>query len=264
MKGRIGAILAVCLLLAGCTPLLEREYITVAEHSSKYWEGEAANILRAESYQDLVNDLLLLVGSHTEDALLRLYNYEDDAVVADALEQAAAEVQQQTPMGAYAVEYITTEKQRQRSYYEVSIHIAYRRSTEQILAVVNATSTAALPALLDSAMEAEKTELAVRISYWGSDGQAQVRQMVKEARERWELTEAAPWVVCYYPNPDRAGLVEFLMPRETLTEEEWAVLAAAGELLGGEEEPPEEAAEETSGQGPEEAPETPEEPVKND
>ena len=114
MKGELGAILAACLLLTGCASLLEREYTTVEEHSSKYWEGEAANSLRAESYQDLVNDFLLLVGSHTEDALLRLYGYEDDAVVADALEQAAAEVQLQTPMGAYAVEYITAEKQRQR------------------------------------------------------------------------------------------------------------------------------------------------------
>ena len=239
MKRRIGAILAACLLLTGCTSLLEREYTTVEEHSSKFWEGEAANILRAESYQDLVNDLLLLVGSHTEDALLRLYNYEDDAVVADALERAAAEVQQQTPMGAYAVEYITTEKQRQRSYYEVSIHIAYRRTAEQILAVVNATSTAALPALLDSAMEAEKPELAVRVSYWGTDEQARVAQMVAEARERWELTEAVPWTVYYYPNQDRAGLVEFLMPREPLSDEEQAALAAAAAELPEETDGPE-------------------------
>ena len=243
MKRRLGAILAACLLLTGCTSLLEREYTTVEEHSSRYWEGEAANILRAESYQDLVNDLLLLVGSHTEDALLRLYNYEDDAVVADALERAAAEMQQQTPMGAYAVEYITTEKQRQRSYYEVSIHIAYRRTTEQILAVVNATSTAALPALLDSAVELEKPELAVRVSYWGADGQAQVERMVSEARERWGLTEAAPWTVYYYPNPDRAGLVEFLMPREPLSEEERAALAAAAGMPEGETDVPEEAAD---------------------
>ena len=260
MKRRIGAILAVCLLLTGCTSLLEREYTIVEEHSSKFWEGEAANILRAESYQDLVNDLLLLVGSHTEDALLRLYNYEDDAVVADALERAAAEVQQQTPMGAYAVEYITTEKQRQRSYYEVSIHISYRRTTEQILAVVNATSTAALPALLDSAMEAEKPELAVRVSYWGTDEQAQVEQMVAEARERWELTEAAPWTVHYYPNQDRAGLVEFLMPREPLSDEERAAMAEAGGLPEDGADGPEEAAD-----APEETADAPEgESEKND
>ena len=249
MKGKLGAILAACLLLTGCASLLEREYTTVEEHSSKYWEGEAANILRAESYQDLVNDLLLLVGSHTEDALLRLYGYEDDAVVADALEQAAAEVQLQTPMGAYAVEYITAEKQRQRSYYEVSIHISYRRTTEQILAVVNATSTAALPALLDSAMEAEKPELAVRVSYWGTDGQAQVEQMVAEARERWDLTETVPWTVYYYPDQERAGLVEFLMPldlmpagEEMLPEETDALPEQADGTPEGEPDVPEDDA----------------------
>ena len=54
-------VMALC-LLAGCTPLLEREYSTVEPHSSKFWESEAAGTLRAEHYQDIVNDLLILIG----------------------------------------------------------------------------------------------------------------------------------------------------------------------------------------------------------
>ena len=57
--------LALC-LLTGCSALLERTYSTAEPHSSKFWESEAAGTLRAENHQDVVNDLLLLVGQHRE------------------------------------------------------------------------------------------------------------------------------------------------------------------------------------------------------
>lgn len=147
-KLKITAALCALLLLTGCASLLERQYSTVEPHSSKFWESEAADTLRAENHQDLVNDLLLLIGQHTENATIRLYNFKDDMTVAETLEQATTEIQQETPMGAYAVEFITSSSQAQRGYYEVSVQISYRRTAEQIQAVVNATSTEALSSLL--------------------------------------------------------------------------------------------------------------------
>ncbi|MCI2055904.1 MAG: hypothetical protein LKJ86_02040 [Oscillibacter sp.] len=212
MKKRVfaAALAGVC-LLSGCSSLLNRTYSATEEHSSKYWESENADTMRAESYQDIVNDLLLLVGRHTEDAAVRLYNYTDDASVSDALEKAATEIQQETPMGAYAVEYITSESSSQRGYYEVTLHISYRRTLEQIQSVVNATSTSALPDLLDAALEQSKTELAVRLGYWGEDEQASVEQSVADVREVWGLTDTAPWTISFYPQTGDVGLIEFVM-----------------------------------------------------
>ena len=62
-KLKITAALCALLLLTGCASLLERQYSTVEPHSSKFWESEAADTLRAENHQDLVNDLL---ASHNE------------------------------------------------------------------------------------------------------------------------------------------------------------------------------------------------------
>lgn len=212
------AALMCAALLCGCSSLLDREYSVVEEHSRRYWESEAADTLRAESYQDIVNDLLLLVGRHTETAVIRLYEYRDDTAVSDALERAASEIQQETPMGAYAVEYITSESQRQRSYYEVTIRISYRRTLEQIQAVVNATSTAALPDLLDAALDSGKTELAVRIGYWGENDPVAVEEAVAALWEERGLTleENAPWLAAYYPAEGKVGLVEFLMDPDSL------------------------------------------------
>ena len=100
MKRWIAAAAALC-LLTGCAPLLERSYSTAEPHSSKYWESEAAGTLRAENDQDIVNDLLILIGQHTGSATLRLYNFPDDQAAAEAMERAALEVQQETALGAY-------------------------------------------------------------------------------------------------------------------------------------------------------------------
>lgn len=203
-------LLAAVTLLTGCASFLDREYSSVEEHSSKYWESEAAGTLRAESYQDIVNDLLILIGQHTESATVRLYNYEDDMTVADTLEKATTEVQQETPMGAYAAEYITCTSQSQRSYYEVSVQISYRRTAEQIQSVVNATSVSALPSLLDSAFTAGKRELAVRIGYWDSN-EAGISAIVDQVRTDRGLTADDPaWTVSYYPKTGTVGLIEFV------------------------------------------------------
>ena len=208
---RVICLLWACLALTGCSALLEREYATVEPHSSKFWESEAAGTLRAENYQDIVNDLLILIGQHTESATVRLYNYEDDLTVADTLEQATTEIQQETSMGAYAVEYITASSRAQRGYYEISLQISYRRTAEQIQAVVNATSTEALPALLETALDEGRTELAVRIGYWGENDQARVEEAVAQLREERGLTETSAWTISYYPPSGQVGLIEFVM-----------------------------------------------------
>ena len=100
MAGRrfLPLLLGLCLLLTGCNSLLEREYNNVEPHSSKFWESEAADTLRAENYQDIVNDLLILIGQHTESATVRLYNYQDEMTVGDTLEMAAAEILTEEPL----------------------------------------------------------------------------------------------------------------------------------------------------------------------
>ena len=214
MGGRLLALLVPLCLLTGCASFLERTYTEVEPHSSRFWESEAAGTLRAENYQDIVNDLLILIGQHTETATLRLYNFDDDLSAAEALEQAAAETQQEAPLGAYAVEYITSTSQSQRGYCEAAVQIGYRRTAEQIQAVVNATSPEAVYSLLSAALDEGRTELAIRISYWGSEGQAQVEASAARVREDRGLTETPPWQIHYYPPNGSAGMVEFLMDPE--------------------------------------------------
>lgn len=223
---RLMALAAACAVLSGCS-LLERSYGVVEAHSRKYWESEAETTLRADNYQDMVNDLLILVGQHTESAVIRLYEYNDDMTVAETLDAAATEVQQETAMGSYAVEYITASSQALRGYYEISVSIRYRRTAQQVQNVVNATSVAALPELLTAALGEGKTELAVRMGYF-QDQQPEVDAIVAQIREEQGLADTPAWTVSYYPSPENVGLIEFL----------WGSTEAEGE---GQEAPPEAA-----------------------
>lgn len=223
---RLLALAAACAVLSGCS-LLERSYGVVEAHSRKYWESEAETTLRADNYQDMVNDLLILVGQHTESAVIRLYEYNDDMTVAETLDAAATEVQQETAMGSYAVEYITASSQALRGYYEISVSIRYRRTAQQVQNVVNATSVAALPELLTAALDEGKTELAVRMGYF-QDQQPEVDAIVAQIRKEQGLADTPAWTVSYYPSPENVGLIEFL----------WGSQEADGE---GQEAPPEAA-----------------------
>ena len=213
MKIRMLALMLAAVVLTGCTSLLEREYSVASPHSSKFWESGATATLRAENRQDIVNDLLLLIGQHTEKATIRLYNYDDDLMVSDVLDRAIVEVRQDTAMGAYAVEFITaTTAHKQRVYYEIEVQISYRRTAEQIQSVTNATSPEAIYSLLQDALDAGETELVVRVGYWGTEGKDRLESALVRLREERKLTEEdKPWLACYYPQEGPVGLVELIL-----------------------------------------------------
>ena len=156
--------LALCLTLSGCggNVVLERSYSVSTPHSEVYWENEGADTLRADSYQDLVNALLLLLGEHSEEGVVRIYSEEDAAAMA---EQACKEVQEETALGAYLLDYISYTDTQERAYYEMHVRLGYRRTAEEQAGIVTATSTEALPDLLRlTAREGALSRIAVRFT----------------------------------------------------------------------------------------------------
>lgn len=168
MKHRILAgSLCICLLLSGCSSLLDREYVSVTPHIATETEEGDPTVLRAESYQDLVNALVHLVSQRAGTGTVRLYL--DDEEVEPALERACLEVVQQVPVGAYAVDYIKYSAQSVVTYSQAEVEIAYRRSKEQMDAIVSATGRSALQAEFASALLRGNGECVVRISHFSED-----------------------------------------------------------------------------------------------
>ncbi len=211
MKKIIAFVLsATMVLLCGCGSLLHREYSVVEPHASDYYENE--DVLRAESYQDVVNDLLILVGEQKKEGTVWLYL--DDAAAADVAElaeRACREVQRETPLGAYAVDYLTyTIDSTPRNYAAISLTIGYRRTAAQMDSIVHTTSISALADLLAAASEGGVAELTVQVSYFEKQEQ-EVRAIVEDAQRRAGRQEQDPWQVTFYPEGGDVGIIKIIL-----------------------------------------------------
>ena len=127
------------------------------------------------------------------------------------IEQACQEVQRETPMGAYAVEYLTyTVDETPRNYDAIQLTVGYRRTAAQVAGIVHITSTSALGDLLREAARNHAAELVVQVGYF--DHQAEeVRTQVTQIQAEVEPESKEPWTVNFYPDSGNAGIIEVLL-----------------------------------------------------
>ena len=207
-KRRLPLLLAALLCLTGGGSFLEREGYEVKDHSSSYYEGSGRGVLQADTYQDLVNDILILVGNHTEEGTIRLYCSQEGLDANEAASSACQEVEHDTPVGSYAVEYLQyTVDDSARNYSEIVVTIGYRRTEQQLNSIVHATNITALRDLLADAAAQGLTELAVQFS--STDGTAaDVERLVRGVETP---SGGQGWTVTFYPSRDNVGLAEILL-----------------------------------------------------
>ena len=172
MRGLLCLLLAaLCLPLSACAPLLEGEYTQVEPHADRYWESAADDIMRAESYQDLVNALLLLIEEQEASGVVRLYL--TDVSYSEAWEMvrtACAEVREETAIGSYSLHSLDFSMEELRdSYYEVSLQPVYRRTAADIESMVETSSSSAIYDMVLLAWENGQDRLTVRYTYLSED-----------------------------------------------------------------------------------------------
>lgn len=180
----VPALVLVLALLTGCS-LLDRDYGVVEPHANRYWEDSASDILRAESYQDLVNTLMLLVEQHGESGMLRLYLTDVGYIAAlDMMRQAITEVREETAIGSYSLERMDFNMEELRnSYYQVELHPVYRRTAEDLAAIQETASSSAIYDMLLRAYEEGEERLTVRYAYLAEEQEVllqNIRQLQAE------------------------------------------------------------------------------------
>ena len=138
-----GALAALMALTTGCSAILNRDYTSVTPHSATPQADGESNTIRVGSYQELVNALIYLIGRGTEGGAIRFDGGDsDETAIQQMLDEACLEVVQEDPLGAYAVEYIKYSVTPIVGSYEANVQITYRRTREQVAAIVDATGTA--------------------------------------------------------------------------------------------------------------------------
>lgn len=233
VKRWILAAAAACLVLTGC---LDRSYSSVEPHENRYWESTAEDILRAESYQDFVNTILLLVEQHEETGIIRLYLTDVDYATAFAMvKDACTEVRLETAVGSYLLEKLDYDMEELRnSYYEVTLLPTYRRTQEDLDSIVETASSSAVYELLVTAWENQEPKLTVRYAHPAEEQDVLVDNIlllqtelvtgtaaqtpgenVGETAPETETPEITPWEIYFYPPEGEGTIVEiFLQPQQ--------------------------------------------------
>ena len=233
-------LLAACLLLGGCSAMLNRPYEVVTEHAYHAAAG-ASGIPDVSTYQALVNSIYSLVQDGVEQGQIRLSSYTSKTGdVAGDLNTACNEVANEDPLGAYAVDFIRSDYTRVVKDYQVTITISYRRTPEQIKALVNVTGSSAIREELRQVLREFRGEAALRVGYFSED-QDYIAALIRQAY--YNTPEAAlgmpEWTITLYPEEAASGprVVEILLtyPQEvqSLRTQSQGLLDRADSLLAG-------------------------------
>lgn len=211
MKIRVTALAAaLALLLTGCSGLLVRTYSQVTPHNNTPVTTGNSSVLRVESYQELVNALLYLINQGVETGTVQMYNYPGDPE--EDLSVACLEVAQEAALGAYAVDYIKYDLTTVVASYEARISITYRRTHQQVSAIVAATGPSAIRSELQEVLSVFGSEIALRISYFNEDED----YILRLVRQAYYATPGSalgmPQVeVAIYPDTGTERIVELLL-----------------------------------------------------
>ena len=157
--------LAVCLtlcLLSGCAALLERSYGVSEPYADRYWDSSAEDTLRVESYQDLVNSLLLLVEQRAEEGIIRCYGEAGE--YAQAME-AKKEVCKETMLGSYFLKDIQISYESGPNYSTLTCQMHYREDAADIASIMTLSDSQSLVDLLRLAVREGLDKLTARFAY---------------------------------------------------------------------------------------------------
>ena len=155
-------LLALVLALSGCASLLERDYSVVEPYADSYWDTEE-DALRAESYQELVNSLLMLVEQRSEEGTIRFY--PDSDAPYSQVGEASREVREETALGAYLVEEMSFLYQRTEDHCTLTWNIAYREGAADPDSLMTLSDAQSLVDLLRLAVREGHEKLTARFSY---------------------------------------------------------------------------------------------------
>ena len=209
MKKRILALgLGVLLALgSGCAAMLERSHVSSTAHVDYAVEGDDESILRAETYQGLVNSLRYFIEEHRSGGVVRLYNYAGD--VESDLTAARDEVLQD-PVGAFAVGALNYDSTRILTYYEVKLTISYTRSAGEVEAIPEVFGLSGMQQELSRMVTERQRSAVFMASYFSGD-----RRMVEKLFV--EGIYNAPALFCYPAGPETDLNYEISLYPETGT-----------------------------------------------
>lgn len=157
---RLILLVSMMLLLSGCG-FVANEYVSSKPHESENQTQmpEAAEVSDLAGMKDA---MVRFIKAGRKSGTIRTVDYKGN--VEEDLVQAVYDVARMTPVGAYAVDYISHNCVRIVNYYEISLSITYRRSAGDIASIQQAYSPEQLREQVERSLRIYDEHLAMQVT----------------------------------------------------------------------------------------------------
>lgn len=160
LSGMLALTFLFLIAFSGCANTFSKDYIVIKDHEDVYKVLEPDSSVQVVSnYAGMKNAVLNLVSNASEYGVIRTKNYSGD--VTEDISRACHEVTRETPLGVYAVEYMSHTPRQMISYYEIELSISYKKSSEEINNVVKVKSGPELFSHIDAAIKNSSESIAL-------------------------------------------------------------------------------------------------------
>jgi len=211
-KKIIASILCIVMsmpVLSGCSSLVEGEYTSVTAHRQGVSDEDklSAEVTDVSTYDQLRDEILDLISSRKEYGVIRFIGY--DGIVEADVSEACMEISYDTPIGAYAVYYLTSSVNKIVSYYEAEMYITYKKTARQINSIKSANTEQKINNQVKLAMQTYSPSIAILTD---------INDIAKESiteEVRSVYYDDPSFIVClpditvsFYPDTDKEKIIE--------------------------------------------------------
>lgn len=159
MKRCAVLLLFLGFMLTGCQT--RREYLSVKPHEEQYVQQENADATVVSDYNSFVSALLQQCSRRETKGVFRVYGYPGE--IMEDVPKAIYYVAKQSAIGAYAVDFITYDCTQIVSYYEISVDITYKKTLEEMQALIVTRGEDAIRLRISNAMQNYEPSLTLRV-----------------------------------------------------------------------------------------------------
>lgn len=151
MKKTAALLLALCLLLSGCSTLFDGSYSHEEPHTNQGGQLPHDNII-ATNYDGLCKSLASLVESGSPSGVISVANYNQTAIYTD-FPKAINQIHTTNPIAAWAVDDIQWEFGTNGGQLSVAVTITYLHDRAEIRKIRKVSNTGSAKAIIASVLD---------------------------------------------------------------------------------------------------------------
>lgn len=126
-------IVLILTALCGCSSFNDKEYFYIEDYSPEEIEVSYQEKSVIESYTELTNAINSMIQNSQDSAQLQFNGYAGN--ISDDIAEVCWKVKSETALGSFMVDYISYDISRIVTYYQATIYINYKRSSEDLQAI---------------------------------------------------------------------------------------------------------------------------------